>query len=117
MVLSLPFLSNIKVNHVDIFSNGFIRWLPTKEGLQQRNFTTVLKTLNTLGDVRDKTLKQVLLDLNDDLETSMDFAKEYGHVWSDFQERRGAHVRIEEDLSIIKKTKSVSFKRNNKKNY
>ena len=83
------------------------RWLPTKEGLQQRNFTTVLKTLNTLGDVRDKTLKQVLLDLNDDLETSMDFAKEYGHVWSDFQERRGAHVRIEEDLSIIKKTKSV----------
>ena len=83
------------------------RWLPTKEGLQQRNFTTVLKTLNTLGDVRDKTLKQVLLDLNDDLETSMAFAKEYGHVWSDFQERRGAHVRIEEDLSIIKKTKSV----------
>ena len=83
------------------------RWLPTKEGLQQRNFTTVLKTLNTLGDVRDKTLKQVLLDLNDDLETSMDFAKEYGHVWSDFQERRGAHVRIEQDLASIKKTKTV----------
>jgi len=83
------------------------RWLPTKEGLQQRNFTTVLKTLNTLGDVRDKTLKQVLLDLNDDLETSMDFAKEYGHVWSDFQERRGAHVRIEQDLASIKNTKTV----------
>ena len=83
------------------------RWFPTREGVSHNNFITVLRTLNTLGEVKEKTLKQVLLDLNENLEISMDFAKEFGPQWWDYQERRKAHLIIADRSTEIMKAKET----------
>ena len=81
------------------------RWLPTIEGTAHNNFITVLKTLNTLGEVKEKKLKQVLLDINDSLELSMDFSKEFGVQWYDYQERKLSHIEISKKSESIVKAK------------
>lgn len=81
------------------------RWLPTIEGTAHNNFITVLKTLNTLGEVKEKKLKQVLLDINESLELSMDFSKEFGVQWYDYQERKLSHVEISKKSDSIVKAK------------
>ena len=83
------------------------RWFPTREGVSHNNFITVLRTLNTLGEVKEKTLKQVLLDLNENLEISMDFAKEFGPQWWGYQERRKAHLIIDGRSTEIMKAKEM----------
>jgi hypothetical protein len=81
------------------------RWLPTIEGTAHNNFITVLKTLNTLGEVKEKKLKQVLLDINESLELSMDFSKEFGVQWYDYQERKLSHIEISKKSESILKAK------------
>lgn len=81
------------------------RWLPTIEGTAHNNFITVLKTLNTLGEVKEKKLKQVLLDINESLELSMDFSKEFGVQWYDYQERKLSHIEISKKSESIVKAK------------
>jgi len=81
------------------------RWLPTIEGTAHNNFITVLKTLNTLGEVKERKLKQVLLDINESLELSMDFSKEFGVQWYDYQERKLSHIEISKKSESIVKAK------------
>lgn len=81
------------------------RWLPTTEGTAHNNFITVLKTLNTLGEVKEKKVKQVLLDINESLELSMDFSKEFGVQWYDYQERKLSHIEISKKSKSIEKAK------------
>ena len=81
------------------------RWLPTIEGTAHNNFITVLKTLNTLGEVKERKLKQVLLDINESLELSMDFSKEFGVQWYDYQERKLSHIEISKKSESIAKAK------------
>lgn len=83
------------------------RWLPTKEGTAHQNFITVLKTLNTLGEVKEKKLKQVLLDINESLELSMDFSKEFGVQWYDYQDRKLSHLEISKHSDSITKAKEA----------
>ena len=89
------------------------RWLPTKEGTAHQNFITVLKTLNTLGEVKEKKLKQVLLDINESLELSMDFSKEFGVQWYDYQDRKLSHLEISKHSDSITKAKKLLNKKLN----
>ena len=67
----------------------------------------MLKTLNTLGEVKEKKLKQVLLDINESLELSMDFSKEFGVQWYDYQDRKLSHLEISKHSDSITKAKKA----------
>ena len=91
------------------------RWLPTIEGTAHDNFITGLKTLTTLGEVKEKKLKQVLLDINESLELSLDFSKEFGVQWYDYQERKLSHIEFsKKSESMVKARQHVEQKEETK---
>lgn len=78
------------------FLRSKIKWLPTKEsGNVHRDFITLLKTLNTLGEVRERDLKEVLMNINEGIQRTVDFRTEYSDIWRAHLDRRRLVFEIE----------------------
>ena len=66
-----------------------LQWLPTKDKENvHSDFVTLMKTLNTLGKVKENDLKQVLLNINSGIQTRIDFNVEFGDSWHRHVKRR-----------------------------
>ena len=66
-----------------------LKWLPTKDKENVHDdFVTLLKTLNTLGTVKENDIKQVLLNINPGIQTRIDFNMEFGDSWHRHVKRR-----------------------------
>ena len=77
-------------------------WLPTKDKENVHNdFVTLLKTLNTLGKVRENDLKQVLLNINSGIQTRIDFNVEFGDSWHRHLKRRKLVSTFDENATQI----------------
>jgi len=87
-----------------------LKWLPTKDqhGVHS-DFVHLLKTLNTLGSVKDKDLKEVLMNINHGIQRSVDFRSEYGDEWQRHLRRRRTITAFEmnsQKISKLEKAKS-----------
>ena len=79
-----------------------LRWLPTKDKENVHNdFVTLMKTLNTLGKVRENDLKQVLLNINSGIQTRIDFNVEFGDSWHMHLKRRKLVSTFDENVIQI----------------
>ena len=79
-----------------------LRWLPTKDKENVHNdFVTLMKTLNTLGKVRENDLKQVLLNINSGIQTRIDFNVEFGDSWHRHLKRRKLVSTFDENATQI----------------
>ena len=79
-----------------------LKWLPTKDKENvHHDFVTLMKTLNTLGKVRENDLKQVLLNINSGIQTRIDFNIEFGDSWHRHVKRRKLVSRFDEEVKQI----------------